>query len=249
GKGDTLPESPEGLDEAIAQMEELLKSEHMLQRFINSDASQTHFVVITQTVDYPNFVRLDEAIHKHFAEAVSAQPALKQYELKTVGLAPLQAKISHHLVPTLVESFGLTVVIIFGTFLLVFRNGAARLMAMIPSLFAILVMFAFMRVTSMTLNVATILIASTVLGTSERDQIHFFSHFLEKRKAGTVEEGLRHTLRVAGRAIFFATLINAGGFLAFAMADLPPMRQFGILSCLAFVLSMVADFTALPAAL
>jgi predicted RND superfamily exporter protein len=60
---------------------------------------------------------------------------------------------------------------------------------------------------------------------------------------------LRHSLRVSGRAIFFATLINAGGFLAFAMAELPPFRQFGILSAVAFVLSMIADFTALPAAL
>ena len=37
--------------------------------------------------------------------------------------------------------------------------------------------------------------------------------------------------------------------LAFAIADFPPMRQFGQLSALALVLSMIADFTALPAAL
>jgi predicted RND superfamily exporter protein len=122
-------------------------------------------------------------------------------------------------------------------------------MAMIPSLFAILVMFGVMRLTGMTLNVATILIASTVLGTSENDQIHFFYHFQEGRKDGSVEQALQHTLFVSGRAIFFATLINAGGFLAFSMADLPPIRQFGILSAVAFVLSMIADFTALPAAL
>jgi predicted RND superfamily exporter protein len=101
----------------------------------------------------------------------------------------------------------------------------------------------------MMLNIATILIASTVLGTSENDQIHFFYHFLEGRKEGTVERALRHTLHVAGRAIVFATLINAGGFLAFTLGELPPMVQFGILAALAFVLSMLADFTALPAAL
>ena len=60
---------------------------------------------------------------------------------------------------------------------------------------------------------------------------------------------MRHTLVVAGRAICFATMINAGGFLAFALANLPPIRQFGVLSAIAFVLSMIADFTALPAAL
>ena len=98
--------------------------------------------------------------------------------------------------PTLVESFVLTVVIIFVTFLVVFRSGAARLMAMIPSLFAILVMFGVMRLTGMTLNVATILIASTVLGTTENDQIHFFYHFLEKarrrhRRAGAAPHAAR----------------------------------------------------------
>jgi predicted RND superfamily exporter protein len=106
-----------------------------------------------------------------------------------------------------------------------------------------------MRLVGMRLNIATILIASTVLGTSENDQIHFFYHFLEGRREGTVEAALCHTLRVAGRAIVFATLINAGGFLAFTLDELPPMRQFGFLAALAFVLSMLADFTALPAAL
>ena len=44
-------------------------------------------------------------------------------------------------------------------------------------------------------------------------------------------------------------MINAGGFLALALSPLPPMRQFGIVSASAFLLSMLADFTALPAAL
>ena len=39
------------------------------------------------------------------------------------------------------------------------------------------------------------------------------------------------------------------GFLAFALSDLPPIREFAILAAVAFVLSMIADFTALPGAL
>src|SRR5262249_43190064 len=160
-----------------------------------------------------------------------------------------QAKMSQNLVPTLVESFALTVVIIFMTFVVVFRSGAARLMTMIPSLFAILVMFGVMRLGGMRLNVATILIASTVLGTSENDQIHFFYHFLEGRKGATVEQALCHTLLVSGKAIFFAPLIHAGGFVAFPLSPLPPVYQFGELTAVALAMSMLADFTALPAAL
>src|SRR6059036_3438851 len=169
--------------------------------------------------------------------------------MRVVGQGLLQAKIGEYLVPTLTESFALTVVIILLAFLVVFRSSAARILAIIPSLFAILVMFLVMRLTGIPLNVATILIASTVLGASENDQIHFFFHFQEGRGGASGEQALRHALHVAGRAILFATLINACGFLALALSGLPPMRQFGIVSASAFVLSMLASLTVLPSAL
>ena len=68
-----------------------------------------------------------------------------------------------------------------------------------------------MRLTGTSLNVATILIATTVLGTTENDQIHFFHHLHEGEGEGGLDGALRHTLRVSGRAIVFATLINAAG--------------------------------------
>jgi len=249
GEGDAWPKDKDAVDQLGATLEGLVKEEPTVRRFVNRSLTQTHVAVVSRVVEHEDYQRLDDKLRSIWAATVADSPALKPMEMKIVGLGPLQAKMSQNLVPTLVESFGLTVVIIFSTFLFVFRSGAARLMAMLPSLFAILVMFGSMRVTGMMLNVSTILIASTVLGTSENDQIHFFYHFLEKRKTGTVEESLRHTLRVSGKAILFATLINAGGFLAFALSDLPPMRQFGQLSALALILSMIADFTALPAAL
>lgn len=250
GAGDKLPTDPEKLEALGGTLENLLPKTPMLQSFVSKNLAQTHLSVITKTVDYKGFQELDKTIRDKWKKAVANDPELGSFKMEIVGLAPLQAKISQLLVPTLTQSFGLTVVIIFVAFLLVFRSGPARLMAMIPSLFAILVMFLVMRLLHMNLNVATILIASTVLGTSENDQIHFFYHFQEARNAGcTTEEALRHTLGIAGRAIFFATIINAGGFLAFAFSTLPPVRQFGVLSCIAFLLSMIADFTALPAAL
>ena len=103
-------------------------------------------------------------------------------------------------------------------------------MAMIPSLFAILVTFLALRLLGGALNVATILIATTVLGTTENDQIHFFHHLQEGEGPGGLDGALRHALRVAGRAIVFATLINAAGFLALAFSHFPPLRQFGMVT-------------------
>ena len=120
---------------------------------------------------------------------------------------------------------------------------------MIPSMFAILSVFIVMRVTGIALNIATILIGSTVLGATENDQVHFFYHFQEGRAHAGTAGALSHAMMVAGRPILFATLINTSGFLALALSDLPPMRQFGIVSASAFVLALLADFTALPGAL
>ncbi len=252
GEGsDAWPDDEEGVDTLAELLEGIVtRAPEAMRQFVNRSLTDTEMTVLSHAGDYESYARLDGRIRAHWDEAVAKYPELgKELDLAIVGMGPLQAKMSRALVPTLTESFALTAGIIFLTFLVVFRSGAARIMTMLPSLFAILVMFVVMRLTAMTLNIATILIASTVLGTSENDQIHFFYHFLEGRKTGTVSQALTHTLLISGRAIFFATVINAGGFLAFTIADLRPFWQFGSLTAIALVLSMIADFTALPAAL
>ena len=175
-------------------------------------------------------------------------PALAGAELHVVGESLLQVKVGASLVPTLAESFALTVALILAVFLIVFRSGVERLLAMIPSLLALLGSFLGLRVLGGSLNVATIIIATTVLGTTENDQLHFFHHMHEGAGAET-DAQLRHTLRIAGRAVVFATLINAVGFLGLSVSRFPPLRQFGLLTASAFVLALIGDFTVLPAAL
>jgi len=250
GEGDAFPADEAGLETLAGNLETLLATEPAVGAFVDAKTlSQARLTVRTRAGAFADYAQVERTIREHWDSVRSAVPALAPLRFATTGHGPLEAKLAANLVPTLTQSFAITAGIIFLTFVAVFRSGAARLMAMIPSLFAILVMFAVMRLCGVGLNVATILIATTVLGASENDQIHFFHHYLEGSRGRGTEAGLRHALLVAGRAIVFATLINAGGFLAFALSDLPPMRHFGAFSALAFVLSMIADFTALPAAL
>ena len=51
------------------------------------------------------------------------------------------------------------------------------------------------------------------------------------------------------RRTLLKTTASGFGYLAFAASGLPPLRQYGILSAAALLLAMLADFTALPAAL
>ncbi len=249
GQGDQLPDDPASWDKLAGDFEQLVFSRPEFRGSIDiATLSNARIRVITRP-GFDGYAGLKSFLADAWAEAQRHDPALAPCTMTVVGEGVLQAKIAHYLVPTLTESFAITAAVIFLAFLVVFRSPSARLMAMIPSVFAILVMFLVMRLTGIALNVATILIASTVLGASENDQIHFFYHFQEGRRFGGTEVALRHALLVSGRAIVFATIINAGGFLALALSPLPPMRQFGVVSACAFLLSMIADFTALPASL
>jgi uncharacterized protein len=182
-------------------------------------------------------------------DAQASYPTLRTVHGQLAGKGVLSGNITERLLPTLTQSFAITASTIFLAFLVVFRSPSARLMTMIPSFFAILSVFIVMRVAGIPLNIATILIGSTVLGATENDQVHFFYHLQEGRSSGTTGGALKHAMLTAGRPIIFATLINTSGFLALTLSGLPPMRQFGIVSASAFVMALIADFTALPAAL
>ena len=249
GQGEELPRDEAGFARAAADVEQLLLTEADLRSFIDvKGLSDLQLTVLFRHGDAANFAVMVQNLRAAWESARVGAPALQGAEMRVVGESLLQVKVGASLVPTLAESFALTAVLIFTVFLFLFRSGLERLLAMIPSLFALLATFLGMRLLGGSLNVATIIIATTVLGTTENDQIHFFHH-MHERSGAAVEERIRHALHVSGRAIVFATLINAAGFLGLAVSSFPPLRQFGLMTAAAFVLALVADFTALPASL
>ncbi len=188
-------------------------------------------------------------VEQAWAAAQAGEPALRAVRGSVVGKGVLGAEITQRLLPTLTESFALTASVIFLAFLLVFRSPTARLMTMIPSLFAILSVFLVMRLAGIPLNIATILIGSTVLGATENDQIHFFYHYQEGHSAGTAG-ALQHALLVAGRPILFCDADQRQRLsCARDVGTCRPWREFGIVASSAFLLALIADFTALPGAL
>jgi predicted RND superfamily exporter protein len=247
---DQLPTSSSAWPKLAGDLEQIMLTEPGARAYVDvTNLSDVRLSIRGRAKLFGPVGAMHRFVERSWAAAQAHDPALRAVRGQVVGKGVLGAEITERLLPTLTESFALTATIIYLVFLLVFRSPSARLMTMIPSFFAILSSFLVMRLTSIPLNIATILIASTVLGTTENDQIHFFYHFKEGQSTGTTSGALRYALLVAGRPILFATLINASGFLALALSNLPPMREFGIVTSSAFVLAMLADFTALPAAL
>jgi len=247
GQGEQLPGDSAQFARAAADLEQLLLAEPGLRGYVDvSGLQDLNVTVLFRQGDAEGYATLARRIARAWDE-VGAGP-LAGARMRVVGESLLEAKVGASLVPTLAQSFAITAALIFVVFLFVFRSATARMLAMIPSLFAILATFLGMRLFGASLNLATILIATTILGTTENDQIHFFHH-LNEREGAPLAEALEHALRVSGHAIIFATLINAAGFLALSFSSFPPLRQFGLVTSAAFVLALIADFTALPAGL
>jgi uncharacterized protein len=247
---DQLPTSPSEWSKLASDLEQILLSEPGARKYVDvTNLANVRLSIRGRAKLFGPVGAMRTFVEHTWTAAQGDEPALRAVRGSVVGKGVLGAEITQRLLPTLTQSFVLTASVIFLAFLLVFRSPSARIMTMIPSLFAILCVFLVMRLTGIPLNIATILIGSTVLGATENDQIHFFYHFQEGRSTGTTTGALRHAMLVAGRPILFATLINASGFLALALSDLPPMREFGIVASSAFVLALLADFTALPGAL
>jgi uncharacterized protein len=247
---DALPTTPEAWPKLAADLEQILLTEPGARSYVDvADLSSVRLSIRGRAEVFGRTGAMRKFILQTWTEAQTADPNFRTVHGEMAGNGVLSAIITERLLPTLTQSFALTASVIFLAFLVVFRSPSARLMTMIPSFFAILSVFIVMRVASIPLNIATILIGSTVLGATENDQVHFFYHLQEGRASGTTDGALKHAMLTAGRPILFATLINTSGFLALTLSDLPPMRQFGVVSASAFVLALIADFTALPGAL
>ena len=249
-RSDQLPTAPDAWPKLAADLEQILLTEPSARSYVDvADLSSVRLSIRGRAEVFGPSGAMRKFILQTWNEAQASDPNFKSAHGQMAGNGVLSAIITERLLPTLTQSFAITASVIFLAFLVVFRSPSARLMTMIPSFFAILSVFIVMRVAGIPLNIATILIGSTVLGATENDQVHFFYHLQEGRASGSTSGALKHAMLTAGRPILFATLINTSGFLALTLSDLPPMRQFGVVSASAFVLALIADFTALPGAL
>jgi hypothetical protein len=247
---DELPTADDAWPKLAADLEQILLTEPAARGYVDvADLSSVRLSIRGRAEVFGPSGAMRKFILQTWNEAQASDPSFRTVHGQMAGNGVLSAIITERLLPTLTQSFAITASVIFLAFLVVFRSPSARLMTMIPSFFAILSVFIVMRVGGIPLNIATILIGSTVLGATENDQVHFFYHLQEGRSSGTTGGALEHAMLTAGRPILFATLINTSGFLALTLSDLPPMRQFGVVSASAFVLALLADFTALPGAL
>jgi uncharacterized protein len=152
------------------------------------------------------------------------------------------------LVTGLIRSFTGAFLTIFIIMLVLWRSIPIALIGMLPNFAPLFFIFVLMGAARINLDMATVLIASVVLGIVVDDTIHFLHHFSEKRKKGcSVVFAIVRSFDKAGRAMVATSILLVAQFLLLTGSNFQPTANFGLLAATGLVAGLMFDLLLLPA--
>jgi uncharacterized protein len=179
-----------------------------------------------------------------------ARQAFAGTEIKATvtGSGKLFAILDHYLVTSQIGSFSTAFIAVFCVIFLVFRSWRFGLLAIVPNLFPVLAVFGVMGWLDISLNVATVMLASVALGVVDDDTIHFVSRYRRETARGvTTDEAITLATAHEGRAALTTAIINSCAFAVLALSEYRPSAWFGGLLALTMIVAFLAEIFVLPA--
>lgn len=215
-----------------------------LDRVVASDYSKAQMTVKLASMS-SDLVFNEILVAETKAREIFAGSAVKA---TVTGSGRLFSTLDHYLVTSQISSFATAFVAVFGVIFLIFRSWRFGLLAIVPNLFPVLAVFGVMGWSGISLNVATIMLASVALGVVDDDTIHFISRYRKDTAAGmgaaeAIEEATAHE----GRASLTTAIINSAAFAVLAFSEYHPTAWFGGLLGLTMLVAFLAEIFILPA--
>lgn len=166
------------------------------------------------------------------------------------GVVPIVYKAQRALLQSLVESTFWSFITITPLMMFVSRSVRAGIVAMIPNVLPVLVIFGLMGWMNIPIDIGSMMSASIALGVAVDDTIHFLSWF----------RGDLHELKDRRKAIIAcykrcatptlqAACISGLGLSVFAFSTFTPTQRFGWLMLTILVAGVIAELILLPAIL
>jgi predicted RND superfamily exporter protein len=229
----------------IANLWFLLEGEEAIEQLVNQDKSEA---VIRATLGNQNSKDIADIVHSIENYLVENKSA--EIEFQLCGSASVYYRVDSAIKHSQRQSLLIAIALIFlvNIFLLGSLRGA--LIGLIPIAFTLVILFGFMGLTRIPLDVATVLIGSISLGIGIDYSIHFINRYREELAiSGNGEEALAVTLSTTGRAIATNVATVSLGFITLLFGNFIPLQRFGLLIVVTMISSGTAALTLLPAAL
>ena len=239
-----IPESPEAVaqelfvfglsDEGRSELARMAASDYSRARVSVKLASMSSDVV---------FAQIDRA--EQLARTAFEGTGL---QTEVTGSGRIFATLDHYMVDSQLSSFATAFVTVFAVIFLIFRSMRFGLLGIIANVLPIVIVMGVMGWLDISLNIATIMVASVTLGIVDDDTIHFISRYRREAEAGAdtaraVELAAMHE----GRAALTTAIINTVGFGLLAFSPYRPTAWFGGLLALTMAVAFLTEVLLVPA--
>lgn len=237
-------EIPEEQD-MIEQLWFLLDGNEVMQRFVSED--------LTEGIIISKFKSPDNEAKKEFAAYMNIfieEHSTEACEIQITGMPFVDITMDRSLINSQLGSISIAIIFVIIIVGLMLRSALNGLYASIPIIAAIIILFGVMGLTGISLNIATVLVASVALGIGIDYSIHIISNFNETyKKTNNAVQAIDDAILISGKAIVINVVSVSTGFLVLVFSDMVPLQYFGILIALSMVSSSLGAMTLLPSIL
>jgi len=172
------------------------------------------------------------------------------FELQLTGSTVVASRNVNLMIVDLSRSLALAAVVIFAVMSIAFRSVGFGLLSVLPNVFPLVCAASALVFTGGAMEMAAVTTFSICLGIAVDDTIHLISRYrLERNRGQDTAVAVQQAAGKVGAALAVTTLTLIGGFGSGFLSDLPAMRLFSLLSCIALVAALVAAVVILPALL
>jgi len=166
------------------------------------------------------------------------------------GTVPIFLRTQQAVLKSLVLSFGLAFALIGFMFVILLRSPLAGILAMIPNLFPVGVIFGLVSWFGMAIDIGTMITASVALGIAVDGTLHLVIWFREDLKKGVSRSrAVIDSLAHCGPAMTQTAVALGLGLLMLWPTDLILISRFGWMMAALIGTALVADVILLPALL
>ena len=237
-------EVPEDLA-MVEQLWFLLDGNEIMQRFVSEDL--TEGIIISKFKSPDNKAKIAFA---KYMDTFIQENSREDCQIEITGMPFVDITMDRSLINSQLGSISIAIIFVIIIVGLMLRSLINGFYASIPIIAAIIILFGVMGLTGISLNIATVLVASVALGIGIDYSIHIISHFNKIfQKTGHLEKSINDTLLISGNAIIINVISVSAGFLVLVFSEMVPLQYFGILIAISMVSSSLGAMTLLPAIL
>ncbi len=232
-----IPDTPE----KVANLFFLIEGEEAIAQFINADKTEGVLQATVKGLYTKNSTdmmkQIEDYIKKHNTDYCHFQ---------LTGTAKIYDRLDQSLLRSQSQSLIMAVVLIFICLIFLVGSVPVAIIGLVPIGFTLFIVFGFMGLVKIPLDVATVLVGSVSIGIGIDYTIHFINRLRQELKDNNIKEAILATISTTGKPIVINMLTVMSGFLILIFANLIPLENFGILVCLTMFSSGLSALLILP---